>query len=60
MDRRYDLKLKSGKVVQWNGTDAVDAAIRYVDCFRDAVVVATREADHHGLHVLGAGRIVEG
>ena len=52
--KRYELKLESGKVVEWVGSDPIDAATRYVDVFRDAVVVATREADRHGLFVLGS------
>ena len=38
----YQLKLDNNKVVTWEGKNEEDAARRYVDCFRDAVVVATR------------------
>lgn len=41
-DRPFDLKLASGKTVSWNGKDGEDASRRYVDCHRDAVVVAWR------------------
>ena len=43
MDREFDLKLRNGKWVTWLGKDGMDAARRYVDCFRSAVVVAWRE-----------------
>lgn len=39
----FDLKLASGRVVQWEGDDGEDAARRYVDAHREAVVVAWRE-----------------
>lgn len=45
MEKPYELKLASGKVVKWTGTDGVNAAERYVDCVRDAEVVAWREAE---------------
>jgi hypothetical protein len=41
--RTYELKLASGTVVRWQGSSGVSAAERYVDCHRDAVVVAWRE-----------------
>lgn len=42
----YELKLASGKVVKWEGKDGVDAAKRYVDCNREAVVIAWRYPPH--------------
>lgn len=51
---RYELKLATGKVVQWDGKDGINAAERYVDCHRAATVVAWREI-RHGLFV-GAPR----
>lgn len=42
-ERTYQLKLATGKVVTWVGRDGENAARRYVDAHRDAVVVATRE-----------------
>ena len=39
---RYELKLASGRVVEWSGSDPEDAARRYVDVYREEVVVATR------------------
>jgi len=54
----YELKLATGKVVRWPGADETDAAVRYVDAHRDAVVVATRPADQHGLYVLGGATII--
>lgn len=41
-EQRFELKLSTGKVVEWTGRDGVDAARRYVDVHRDAVVVAWR------------------
>lgn len=58
-ERTYDLKLQGGRVVQWTGSTAEDAARRYVDAHREAAVVATRPADRHGLFVLGGG-VIEG
>jgi hypothetical protein len=52
---RFELKLASGKTVEWDGADEEDAARRYVDCHREAAVVATRPADRHGMFVLGRG-----
>ena len=54
----YQLKLRNGKVVIWEGKTPEDAAQRYVDCFREQVVVATRSYPQYGVFVLGAGRIV--
>lgn len=59
-DRHYELKLADGKVVQWDGHDGENAAHRYVDAHRDASVVAWREADRHGLSVLGDTRRIIG
>lgn len=41
-EQPFQLKLATGKVVTWNGTSGPDAAVRYVDCFRGAEVVAWR------------------
>lgn len=38
----FDLKLATGKTVQWEGKDGEDAARRYVDAFPDTCVVAWR------------------
>lgn len=57
---RYELKLNTGKVVEWDGTDELNAAERYVDCHRDAAVIATRPADRHGIFVLGRGSRIDG
>ena len=59
MQREYELKLQGGKIVTWTGTDGVNAAERYVDCHRDAVVIATRLTAQYGVTVLGdASRII--
>jgi hypothetical protein len=46
----YELRLATGMVVRWQGHDERDAAERYADSHRDAVVVATRPI-RHGLFV---------
>jgi hypothetical protein len=57
---RWELKLANGKVVEWDGKDGEDASRRYVDCHRDDAVVAYREANRHGLSVLGDTRRIIG
>lgn len=59
-DRRYELKLATRKVVEWHGKDGEDAVRRYHDAHRDQVVIAWREADRHGLFVLGDTRHIIG
>jgi hypothetical protein len=55
MEQMYQLKLAIGKPVEWPGKDGEDAARRYVDTFREAIVVATRLAssESYGVWVLG-------
>jgi len=55
--REYELKLSSGKVITWSGTSEINAAERYVDCYSDAVVVATRPITH-GLYLYNPGHII--
>lgn len=56
---RVDLKLASGKIVTWDGTDELNAAERYVDCHRDQSVVATRPHSGRGeIHVYGRGATI--
>jgi len=43
MQQRFELKLADGSIVTWTGSDGANAATRYVDCHRDATVVAWRE-----------------
>ena len=58
--REWELKLASGKVVVWAGRDGDAAARRYVDANPAKTVVATRNADRHGVRVFGPGaRIIE-
>lgn len=38
----YELKLKGGRVVTWEGKDGEGATRRYVDCHRRDIVVAFR------------------
>ncbi|KKN74840.1 hypothetical protein LCGC14_0385890 [marine sediment metagenome] len=58
-DREYELKLQGGKVATWPGGNGEDAARRYVDCFRDAVVVAWR-TPRFGVHIYNPNdRIIE-
>jgi hypothetical protein len=40
---KYELLLEGRKVVEWSGKSGEDAARRYVDTHRKAVVIATRE-----------------
>lgn len=42
LDREFELKLATGKVVVWPGKNGVNAAHRYVDCHDGATVVAWR------------------
>jgi hypothetical protein len=58
-EQQWELKLADGKRVVWSGRDGEDAARRYVDCHRDAAVVATRSYPRHGVFVLGRG-VIEG
>lgn len=53
MEREYELLLAGGKKVIWPGTDGVDAARRYVDCQREATVIAWREANRTNFVVAG-------
>lgn len=48
----FELKLADRRVVVWEGEDGIDAARRYVDCHRDATVIAFRKVNHHGLFVI--------
>jgi hypothetical protein len=57
---RFELKLSTGQVVEWEGSDGVNAAERYVDAHRDAVVIAWREANRHGIFPMGNARNVVG
>lgn len=50
METKYELKLQTGKIVEWYGTDELNAAQRYVDCHPDEAVVATRPIKH-GIYV---------
>jgi hypothetical protein len=56
----YELKLASGKVVTWSGTDGEDASRRYVDAHREAAVVAWRNARGASLSVLTRGAVIDG
>jgi hypothetical protein len=52
--RTFELLLRGGKVVRWEGVTGEDAARRYVDCHRETAVIAWREIVH-GLFI-GAPR----
>lgn len=56
---RYQLRLSDGATVEWEGVDGEDAARRYVDAHRTAVVVAYRDADRYGIFPGLPGVIVE-
>lgn len=45
----FELKLADGRVVTWEGIDAVDAASRYVASHPEATVRAWRRTNRHGL-----------
>ncbi len=45
---KWELKLQDGSIVSWSGETGEDAARRYVDTFRQAVVIATRPAEQWG------------
>ncbi len=45
---KWELKLNDGSIVSWSGETGEDAARRYVDTFRQAVVIATRPAEQWG------------
>ena len=46
---KFELKLDNDTIVSWSGVTAEDAAIRYVDTFRNAVVIATRSSEQWGI-----------
>lgn len=49
----FELKLSNGKRATWEGESGEDAARRYVDCHRDASVIAFRSTNRHGIFVIG-------
>lgn len=51
VERVYDLRLASGRVVDWVGVSPEDAARRYVATYPAEVVVAVRDSERHGLHI---------
>lgn len=57
----WDLKLATGKIVQWEGATGLEAARRYVDAMRvagtPATVIASRRPSGAGVYVLGSGTI---
>jgi len=56
MEREFELKLASGKVVVWSGKDGINAAERYVDC-NGGTVIAWRDYPKYGVFV-GTGNII--
>ena len=57
IEREYELKLASGRVVTWTGVSPEVVIARYQDVYPDQQVVAWRFV-HHGLFV-GLNRILE-
>ena len=53
MEREYELKLANGKTVVWVGDGPIEAAKCYVDCHREATVIAWREANRTNIIVTG-------
>ena len=43
IEREWELKLQTGKTVTWTGKTGEDAAWRYVDCHREATIIAYRQ-----------------
>lgn len=59
-EMQFELKLATGRRVVWEGADGKEAAERYVDCHREAEVIAWRDYPRHGVFVLGRGaRIID-
>ncbi len=58
---RYDLKLASGKTVEWSGSDPENAIERYLDGHRDQAVTAWRVAmsERYGIFQWGRGSRIE-
>lgn len=56
---QFDLRLQSGKVVVWEGSNAQDAARRYVEAHRGQVVTAWRQHSRHGVFVWGGQPVLE-
>lgn len=65
MEQAFDLKVRdrtTGKTFTrvWDGRSEEDAARRYVDCFRDHEVFATRPHRETNILIVGRpGRIIE-
>lgn len=60
-ERLFELKLAGHqRPERWPGSSGEEAARRYVDAHRDAVVIAYREAHRYGVSVLGDARQVIG
>jgi len=59
MEKEYELKLASGKVVIWHGKDGINAAERYVDCKRGETVIAWRNYPRYGVFIGGNVNIIE-
>ncbi|HAM56195.1 MAG TPA: hypothetical protein DCQ64_12645 [Candidatus Rokubacteria bacterium] len=60
----WELKLASGKIIEWDGVTGEGAALSYVDCIasvhgRVETVVATRPSRRHPIRVWGGERIIE-
>ena len=55
---QFELKLADGRRVVGEGRDGEDAARRYVDAHRDAVVVAFRNYPRHGVFMFGRRSVV--
>ena len=49
MTKQYELKLKGGGTVVWEGEDGINAARRYVDIKQGAVVIAWRDYPRYGI-----------
>ena len=56
----YELKLSAGGVATWQGASGEEAARRYVDCHREATVIAWRAARRPEVSVLTRGCVIDG
>jgi hypothetical protein len=60
MDKRFELLLSDNRVVTWTGSDGVSASVRYVDCHRDATVVAWRDVRGPVISTLTRRAVIDG
>lgn len=57
-DKKWELRLATGKRVTWAGESGIEAARRYVDAHPGATIVAFRAAPQHGVFSVHPNQIV--